>query len=569
MEPYADSPPTISHAPVLEEHEDVRDPVANGAGNGMYASIYTRAAGFFNTIWNFLTGTKEPQPQQSQQAQQIKAVQTTPAGNKRRGVTVEMTDAEIAVALSKMPGSFSVATSPKAQLPTPPTSRPTTSDGEKHDSPMATEPSPKPAPTSSPKSSPVCQEQADHQTASVPISENNVDNPITGWRSIRRRREFRQKMDRNNGRIPTPETIEDEPEPMPSPAKPVTRNAQRDSELAKRLKKVHISIDSPQKQEVTKSWNERKQQKRDAEEAAKQKVRDAEEAVKQKAEFEEAARQQLIEGAEAALQREQEEAEAALQREQEEAVKQRIIRELPSQWKERVDSAMATANTSKKLATVDGVELSRHDLGCLLPQDKIDSPDGWLNDEIVNAWFTAIVAAKAEQAGARASQGPYVAYSSAWWTSYQRGGMSSISRWSKRYWKKDPSKLLQCEKVFLPINTGAHWTLLVISPKNRIIEYFDSMGGPKGRFFKIAREWLLMELGEKYVGVDWTDLDSRSAFQSNSNDCGCFVCFNGLMNAKGDQCYEMLGREGYSIGMGRRLMAAILLNGGFAGEWML
>lgn len=260
--------------------------------------------------------------------------------------------------------------------------------------------------------------------------------------------------------------------------------------------------------------------------------------------------------------------------------KQKIIRPLPEEWSKRVDEAMAVKNRREVLATaIDGTGLSRHDFGCLLPQSSSnDVSHGWLNDEIVNAWIAAITDEKNKQKDYNKSGNRvplFVGYSSAWYVTYQSKGVEGISRWSRRKGIQGP-KLLECEKVFFPINTGAHWQLLIISPKKREIEFLNSIndGGHDSRskqFFKLAREWLQMELNEAYVAGEWTDkTESVSAQQTNSDDCGAFVCFNALISAKGKGEYTDLALPGYEMQpFGRRLMAAILLNGGFTGDWML
>ena len=57
--------------------------------------------------------------------------------------------------------------------------------------------------------------------------------------------------------------------------------------------------------------------------------------------------------------------------------------------------------------------------------------------------------------------------------------------------------IFKCERLFLPINMGSHWTLLIINGTTTSIEYLDSLGGDGTRFFKPARDLLKAELGDK------------------------------------------------------------------------
>ena len=143
--------------------------------------------------------------------------------------------------------------------------------------------------------------------------------------------------------------------------------------------------------------------------------------------------------------------------------------------------------------------------------------------------------------------------------------VKGIKNWSRRQ-KIPGERLLSCDKIFFPINTGSHWQLLIISPKVRTIEMLDSMNGGASRWFNIAREWLQMELGSKYDAAEWKELDSKSSMQNNMNDCGVFTCFNALASAKGVDFSEV---KQSNMQEARRIMVAVLLNGGFHGDWEL
>ena len=233
---------------------------------------------------------------------------------------------------------------------------------------------------------------------------------------------------------------------------------------------------------------------------------------------------------------------------------------------------MARRDRSEILATtVDGTGLSRRDLGTLLPQVGLgDHKDGWLNDEIVNAWISAIVERKNEKHNIKRGQVPkYASYATAWYTNYKDKGIKGIETWSRRKQIKG-EKLLDCELILFPVNTGAHWMLLIIEPKRRMrISFFDSMqqASKKRQFMGIAREWLKMELKDKYVESDWEESTEESVAQLNQNDCGVYVALNALIAAKGGWYYHEL--EHVSMEQARRLMTAILLHGGFRGDWEL
>lgn len=269
-------------------------------------------------------------------------------------------------------------------------------------------------------------------------------------------------------------------------------------------------------------------------------------------------------------QREQSAIERADARQQhaEDSEKQQLIRPLEQKWVDSIRDAMSKSDRSVVATSVEGIEITRRDLGTLLADPGVDSATGWLNDEIVNAWFSTIVQRRLEQDGY--VKGPnnvpaYAAYNTAWVTTFKDRGVAGLKTWSRRKGIAG-AKLLQAAKIFFPINAGAHWTLVIISPQARTIEYLDSLHGSPAKWFAAARAWLAMELGSAYDPAAWSDVPARSSAQDNSNDCGAFACFNALAAAKGAPYAAVTAAKMQDA---RRLMGAILLNGGFKGDFEL
>jgi Ulp1 family protease len=135
-------------------------------------------------------------------------------------------------------------------------------------------------------------------------------------------------------------------------------------------------------------------------------------------------------------------------------------------------------------------------------------------------------------------------------------GYEGIKRWSKRA-KIDGKKLYDVQDVFIPINRNAHWTVLVISPKNRTIRYYDSLGGNGRAYVAAATQWLRGELGTAFIEGDWMiDNTAASPMQNNGSDCGVFA----ITTAK----QLMLGRSPMTYGAGeipvqrRRIVAELV-----------
>ncbi|CAG8956979.1 hypothetical protein HYFRA_00012030 [Hymenoscyphus fraxineus] len=246
----------------------------------------------------------------------------------------------------------------------------------------------------------------------------------------------------------------------------------------------------------------------------------------------------------------------------------RLITPVRSQWEERVDAILQMPETAPKPVTTTpiGTELRAKDFHTVLTGRE------WLNDEIVNGYLDWIVLAACEAAnkedeadGKPPSTVPkFIAHTSFFYQMMLNKGGKGTQRLMKR--KKAPDdSLLEVDSVFIPINKNNHWTLGVVRPVAKTIEYIDSFNGDEGiPFRRIAREWLRDLLGSKYVAGDWKDIRTPSTQQTNGYDCGVFVCTNALCVALGleTNCYtedELIDQ--------RKVVAATLLNRGFTGDF--
>ena len=244
-----------------------------------------------------------------------------------------------------------------------------------------------------------------------------------------------------------------------------------------------------------------------------------------------------------------------------------LITPLSPDWDAKVDAAMATISFSTALATSsDGTNISRKDFGTLLPQPGRDSQSAWLNDEVLCAYLQMIVQHGLSRTGHKRGQTPkYHAFNTFFYSSLRDGGPEKIKRWAGRA-KLGGASLLSTEYIFVPVHQSSHWTLLVISPARRTIEYFDSFHGSGRRFTDNIKAWLAQELGDKWVEKEWSVYDNAgSPTQQNARDCGVFAATTARMVMLGWEP-EASYREA-DIGCQRRRMAAELMNGGFTGDF--
>jgi hypothetical protein len=272
-----------------------------------------------------------------------------------------------------------------------------------------------------------------------------------------------------------------------------------------------------------------------------------------------------------------EEVEARRKKEAEEAVKRRTTRRFPvkpiitplsPRWDAKVDDILSQQNGAEACGTREGVKITRKDFATAVPQSSADGI-GYLNDEIINAYIEKSVDYGNGWTGKRESAARHVApkvaaFNSFFYTKISGdNGPTSVSRWSKKL-HIDGRKLLSVERLFVPINEELHWTLLVVSPKDQTIEYFDSLGGTGARHIKNIKAWLKVELKDAFVESEWRVLNSRSSLQQNGIDCGVFAVTNAKMIVLG---VNPLAFNPKDATLQRRRILAELLNGGFHGDF--
>jgi sentrin-specific protease 1 len=262
------------------------------------------------------------------------------------------------------------------------------------------------------------------------------------------------------------------------------------------------------------------------------------------------------------------EEEARKRAEEEAARAQEIIIDLPQAINTQLQNSLNNNADDRSLVTQLGsIPLQKLTFKRILASDR--GTENWLDDDAVNAWFNSIVEAKKRQTNyVKSDTNPptHVNLQTAWYEKQKKDGIASLKRWMKRAGVNGVN-IFKCERLFLPINMGSHWTLLIINGTTTSIEYLDSLGGDGARFFKLARDLLKAELGDKYDAQKWKDSKrSRSSKQDNGSDCGVFTCFNGLAAAK-DMAYKEVTAK--KMPAARQMMAGVLISGGFAGDFDL
>ncbi|KAL4001827.1 Ulp1 protease family C-terminal catalytic domain protein [Acanthocheilonema viteae] len=157
-------------------------------------------------------------------------------------------------------------------------------------------------------------------------------------------------------------------------------------------------------------------------------------------------------------------------------------------------------------------EITRKDLLTLKGLD-------WLNDEVINFYMNLIC----ERSQKDASLPKVYAFNSFFYSTLNTKGYASVRRWTRKI------DIFAYEMLLIPIHLDAHWCLTVIDFKNRIIDYYDSMGGSNDHCLDILSEYLCeesLDKRKKEFDLSGWQVANRDDIpqQMNGSDCGMFAC---------------------------------------------
>ena len=91
--------------------------------------------------------------------------------------------------------------------------------------------------------------------------------------------------------------------------------------------------------------------------------------------------------------------------------------------------------------------------------------------------------------------------------------------------------------ILIPINKMDHWTLVVYDAQKTTLTYYDSILGTRSssNALKVMKKFLIQHWGKKGKTLTVkTTIDSKAPLQSNSYDCGVFVCENARKICRGE-----------------------------------
>lgn len=156
-----------------------------------------------------------------------------------------------------------------------------------------------------------------------------------------------------------------------------------------------------------------------------------------------------------------------------------------------------------------------------------------ISEAEVSAYLERVANLGRHKAGQKEGETPkYHAFGPAFYASLKKKGAKSVKTWASEA-QIGGSNLLDVEQLFIPvIQADKHWSLLVVSPKAKTINYYDSLGSSSRPHMRLVKTWLAQELGKTYRERDWsTPSGSRGAGprQAHRADCRIIACMTARM----------------------------------------
>lgn len=191
-------------------------------------------------------------------------------------------------------------------------------------------------------------------------------------------------------------------------------------------------------------------------------------------------------------------------------LKERVVREIDSETLARVKDAWKSSHLDKMLIEKFNIPIRIKDLKTL-------SKSQWLNDEIINFYFSLLAERRNE--GGKGIQ--VHAFNTFFYTKLKESGYSGVRKWLKR--KK--VELMSLKMILIPVHLGIHWTFASIDVPQRQFGYYDSMSGGAKEIFQALRDYVSQEASDVNL-EEWSEYYPRrlSPQQSNGYDCGVFAC---------------------------------------------
>lgn len=153
----------------------------------------------------------------------------------------------------------------------------------------------------------------------------------------------------------------------------------------------------------------------------------------------------------------------------------------------------------------------------------------WLNDVVIDFYMGLVAARSNETPGSLRVH----ALTTHFFNVLRNRGYDAVRRWT------DTVDLFSYDLVFVPIHDLDHWSLAVLNMTNQTFEFYDSMGRKNWRCYQVLMAYLRKEHQDKQKIPLTPDVKWECHYvknlpqQTNSHDCGVFVCLYAECLARG------------------------------------
>ncbi|KAI6184361.1 Ulp1 protease [Aphelenchoides bicaudatus] len=189
-------------------------------------------------------------------------------------------------------------------------------------------------------------------------------------------------------------------------------------------------------------------------------------------------------------------------------------KELSSAVKQLCNNAWANKNPAEIFVQDFNQQITRKDLQTL-------KHDHWLNDEIVNFYFSLI----ADRSTKSISLPKIHIFNTFFYTSFIKRGYAGVRRWTKTL------NLFEYDILLIPLHlTQNHWCLIAVDFEQKVMAFFDSMYTERGEtHLQKISDYLTNESNDKHdskYSIKNLRLIPQYAGprQMNGCDCGVFAC---------------------------------------------
>ncbi|KAL8578614.1 hypothetical protein ACOMHN_007072 [Nucella lapillus] len=142
----------------------------------------------------------------------------------------------------------------------------------------------------------------------------------------------------------------------------------------------------------------------------------------------------------------------------------------------------------------------------------------WLNDEVINFYMNMLMERGQQEGFSRT-----YAFNTFFYPKLMSRGHDAVKRWTRRV------DVFSHHYLVIPVHLGVHWCLCVVFMKEKVIRYYDSMGGNNNQCLNAVRQYLYDESVQKRnIRLDLSEWSTETVKdipqQMNGSDCGMFSC---------------------------------------------